>query len=111
MQSKTCGASAENWYIFVRNIIQLEPKFKSSKQRRNRAQAFAITWLVAQAREVFMVYTVGKIAELLEIPPSTIRFYDKKGLLLFVERSRGGIRQFTGNDRSRLENILLLRYA
>lgn len=56
-----------------------------------------------------MVYTVGKIAELLEIPPSTIRFYDKKGLLPFVERSRGGIRQFTGNDRSRLENILLLR--
>lgn len=56
-----------------------------------------------------MVYTVGKIAELLEIPPSTIRFYDKKGLLPFVERSRGGIRQFTEEDRARMENILLLR--
>ena len=56
-----------------------------------------------------MVYTVGKMAELLGIPPSTIRFYDKKGLLPFVERSRGGIRQFTESDRSRLENILLLR--
>ena len=56
-----------------------------------------------------MVYTVGKIAELLDIPPSTIRFYDKKGLLPFVERSRGGIRQFTEEDRRRMENILLLR--
>lgn len=55
------------------------------------------------------MYTVGKIAELLDIPPSTIRFYDKKGLLPFVERSRGGIRQFTEEDRTRMENILLLR--
>lgn len=56
-----------------------------------------------------MAYTVGKIAELLDIPPSTIRFYDKKGLLPFVERSRGGIRQFSESDRKRMENILLLR--
>jgi DNA-binding transcriptional MerR regulator len=33
-----------------------------------------------------MAYTVGKIAELLDIPRSTIRFYDKKGLLPFVGR-------------------------
>jgi len=56
-----------------------------------------------------MAYTVGKIAQLLDIPPSTIRFYDKKGLLPFVERSRGGVRQFTEEDRARMENILLLR--
>ena len=55
------------------------------------------------------MYTVGKNAELLDIPPSTIRFYDKKGLLPFVERSRGGVRQFTEEDRERMENILLLR--
>lgn len=55
------------------------------------------------------MYTVGTIAELLDIPPSTIRFYDKKGLLPFVERSRGGVRQFTEEDRERMENILLLR--
>lgn len=55
------------------------------------------------------MYTVGKIAELLDIPPSTIRFYDKRGLLPFVERSRGGVRQFTEEDRARMENILLLR--
>lgn len=56
-----------------------------------------------------MAYTVGKIAELLHIPPSTIRFYDKKGLLPFVVRSKGGIRQFSEEDRVRMENILLLR--
>ena len=56
-----------------------------------------------------MTYTVSKIAEKLNIPPSTIRYYDKKGLLPFVERSRGGIRQFSEEDLSRMENILLLR--
>ena len=56
-----------------------------------------------------MAYTVGKIAQLLDIPSSTIRFYDKKGLLPFVERSRGGVRRFTEADRERMENILLLR--
>ncbi len=56
-----------------------------------------------------MFYTVGEIAELLNIPPSTIRYYDRKGLLPFVSRSKGGIRQFSEDDRRRMENILLLR--
>ena len=55
------------------------------------------------------MYTVGQIARLLDIPSSTIRYYDKKGLLPFVSRSRGGIRHFTEEDRARMENILLLR--
>ena len=29
-----------------------------------------------------MVYTVGEMAKLLEIPASTLRYYDKEGLLL-----------------------------
>ena len=39
-----------------------------------------------------MVYTVGEMAKLLDIPASTLRYYDKEGLLPFVERSSGGIR-------------------
>lgn len=56
-----------------------------------------------------MAYTVGKIAEMLRIPPSTIRYYDKKGLLPFVARTQGGIRQFSDADLERMKSILLLR--
>ena len=41
-----------------------------------------------------MGYTVGQMAALLGIPASTLRYYDKEGLLPFVERSAGGIRIF-----------------
>lgn len=45
-----------------------------------------------------MLYTVGKMASKLGIPPSTLRYYDKEGLLPFVERSKGGIRVFKESD-------------
>ena len=41
-----------------------------------------------------MSYTVGEIAKLIGITPSTLRYYDKEGLLPFVKRSSGGIRIF-----------------
>ena len=41
-----------------------------------------------------MVYTVGEMAKKLDVPASTLRYYDKEGLLPFVERSSGGIRQY-----------------
>ncbi len=42
-----------------------------------------------------MTYTISETAKLLNVAPSTIRYYDKEGLLPFVERSNGGIRIFT----------------
>ncbi len=45
-----------------------------------------------------MIYTVGEAARVLNVAPSTIRYYDKEGLLPFVERSEGGIRVFTEKD-------------
>lgn len=41
-----------------------------------------------------MIYTVGEMAQKLGVPASTLRYYDKEGLLPFVERSSGGIRMF-----------------
>jgi len=41
-----------------------------------------------------MIYTVGELSKALGIPASTIRYYDKEGLLPFVERSSGGVRVF-----------------
>ena len=43
-----------------------------------------------------MAYTVGEMARRLGVPASTIRYYDKEGLLPFVGRSSGGIRVFYG---------------
>lgn len=45
-----------------------------------------------------MFYTVGEMAKLLGVAPSTLRFYDKQGLLPFVERSGSGTRIFTDKD-------------
>lgn len=45
-----------------------------------------------------MLYTVGETAKILNVAPSTLRYYDKEGLLPFVERSNGGIRVFREKD-------------
>lgn len=45
-----------------------------------------------------MAYTVGEMAKMLHVAPSTLRYYDKEGLLPFVERSSGGIRLFKDSD-------------
>ena len=41
-----------------------------------------------------MAYTVGETARMLHVPASTLRYYDKEGLLPSVERTSGGIRMF-----------------
>lgn len=38
-----------------------------------------------------MFYTVGEMAKKLNIAASTLRYYDKEGLMPFVERSGGGV--------------------
>ena len=45
-----------------------------------------------------MYYTVGETACRLGVAASTLRYYDKEGLLPFVERSIGGIRMFKESD-------------
>ena len=45
-----------------------------------------------------MFYTVGEMAKRLGVAPSTLRYYDKEGLLPFVERSDSGIRVFKDAD-------------
>ncbi|SHO45328.1 MerR family transcriptional regulator [Anaerocolumna xylanovorans] len=52
-----------------------------------------------------MLYTVGEMAKKLNIAPSTLRYYDKEGLLPFVERSDGGMRMFKDDD---LELLLII---
>lgn len=56
-----------------------------------------------------MVYTVGEMAKLLGVPASTLRYYDKEGLLPFVERSSGGMRMFQEKDYEWLQIIECLK--
>lgn len=56
-----------------------------------------------------MLYTVGEMAKKLQVAPSTLRYYDKEGLLPFVERSSGGIRMFKENDYEWLKMIECLK--
>lgn len=58
-----------------------------------------------------MVYTVGEMAKRLEVPVSTLRYYDKEGLLPFVERSSGGIRMFRDSDFEWLQVIGCMKKA
>ncbi len=58
-----------------------------------------------------MVYTVGEMAKRLDIPASTLRYYDKEGLLPFVERSSGGIRMFRETDIEWLQVIRCMKKA
>ena len=58
-----------------------------------------------------MAYTIGEAAEKLGVPASTLRYYDKEGLLPFVDRSAGGIRMFSEEDFAWLRLIGYLKTA
>ena len=44
------------------------------------------------------LYTIGDASRVLGMPASTIRFYDKNGLLPHMGRTESGIRMFTEDD-------------
>ncbi|NCC06597.1 MAG: MerR family transcriptional regulator [Clostridia bacterium] len=56
-----------------------------------------------------MTYTIGKAAQMINLNAPTLRFYDKEGLLPFVERSEGGIRLFKETDFEWLRLIECLK--
>ncbi|WP_143462340.1 MerR family transcriptional regulator [Levilactobacillus enshiensis] len=58
-----------------------------------------------------MSYSIGQVAEKLDISPYTLRYYDKEGLLPFVDRNEAGRRQFKDNDFNFLEVIVCLKEA
>ncbi|MBQ1375173.1 MAG: MerR family transcriptional regulator [Clostridia bacterium] len=56
-----------------------------------------------------MFYTVSEMARLLEVPVSTLRYYDNEGLLPNLERSKSGTRLFTERDYEWLKVIDCLK--
>ena len=56
-----------------------------------------------------MYYTIGEAAKRMNLSTSALRYYDKEGLLPFVERTSGGIRMFQDEDFDWLEIIECLK--
>lgn len=56
-----------------------------------------------------MAYTIGEAAERCGVTAHTLRYYDKEGLMPYVERSSGGIRQFKEEDFEWLAIITCLK--
>ncbi|MDR3541615.1 MAG: MerR family transcriptional regulator [Desulfosporosinus sp.] len=56
-----------------------------------------------------MGYTIGQVAEKFDLTAHTIRYYDKEGLLPFVDRSKAGNREFSDSDLNWLKLICCLK--
>lgn len=54
-------------------------------------------------------FTIKDAAKFMGVPASTIRYYDKEGLLPFVERKESGYRIFTEKDIAALRIIDCLK--
>lgn len=56
-----------------------------------------------------MTYSISEVAKKLNVTVYTIRYYDKEGLLPFVERTPSGIRLFKESDIEALKVIQCLK--
>lgn len=54
-------------------------------------------------------YTIKEVAAMMHVPASTIRYYDKEGLLPFVKRMESGYRIFSEKDVATLRIINCLK--
>lgn len=56
-----------------------------------------------------MTYSIGEMAARLGIATSTLRYYDREGLLPSIQRTESGIRVFTDQDYEWLQLIECLK--
>ena len=54
-------------------------------------------------------YTIKDAARIMNVPASTIRYYDKEGLLPFIDRQESGYRVFSGKNMEALPIIDCLK--
>lgn len=56
-----------------------------------------------------MTHSIGQVAKLMNLTVYTLRYYDKEGLLPFVERTPSGTRLFKESDLDALKIIECLK--
>ncbi len=57
-----------------------------------------------------MPYTIGEVARMMNIAPSTLRYYEKEGLLSLGARASNGQRTYTDDDIATLSIIEYLKF-
>lgn len=55
------------------------------------------------------MYSVSQISEMIELPTSTLRFYEKKGIIPNINRDASGRRQYTDDDLLLLNLVICLK--
>ena len=58
-----------------------------------------------------MPYTIGEVARMMNIAPSTLRYYEKEGLLSLGVRASNGQRTYTDGDVATLSIIEYLKFC
>ena len=58
-----------------------------------------------------MHYTIGEVARMMNISPSTLRYYEKEGLLSLSVRGSNGQRTYTDDDIATLSIIECLKFC
>lgn len=56
-----------------------------------------------------MTYTIKQVADRMGVKVSTLRYYDKEGLLPFIEKNKNGIRIFKDEDLRNLDIISCMK--
>lgn len=56
-----------------------------------------------------MTYSIGEVSKMLNISISTLRYYDKEGLLPYINRTKGNTRLFSDADLESLQMIECLK--
>lgn len=55
------------------------------------------------------MYSIGEVSEMFDLPVSTLRYYDKEGLLTGLEKDKSGNRKFNENNLEALRVIECLK--
>lgn len=55
------------------------------------------------------MYTIQQVSKMTHIPATTLRYYDKEGLLPFLERRESGYRAFSDVDLAMLQVLQCLK--
>ncbi len=56
-----------------------------------------------------MTYSIGEVAKKMNVTAYTLRYYDKEGLIPFIERTPSGIRLFKDSDLETLKIVECLK--
>ncbi len=55
--------------------------------------------------------TITEVSKKYDVPPDTLRYYEKEGLIPYVNRTNGGMRNYSEEDCIRIRFIKCMRSA